>query len=375
MPYSLRDYTPDDKLCQHLYPEAFAQIMPLETICEVLSSSQAWEEREQKLNMVSIISLLLAMGLFPRLSIPHVLSKLAQGTRFVWADPGIELAGPNAISYRRQQLGILPLRRLFETVCRARATPETRGAFRFGYHVMALDSTLENVPDTPANDAVFGRTSSNHGQSAFPQVRGTYLLECGTHLLVDAVFAPCRPSEQLSAPFLLPRLKRGMLLLLDRGFHRAKLFWAMRQSEAHVLGRLSASAILHYDRQLADGTYLAWLYPDDDQGHQRGKPMAVRVIEYRLDDPLRNPTGETHRLVTSLLNPRTAPALDLINLYHERWEIELAIDELDTHQRLCQRTLRSLTPQAGDPGTLRPFVGLLRCACPHAGIGFASGAG
>lgn len=321
----------------------------------MLSTCQAWQEREQKRNMVSIISLLIALGLFPRLSIADALYKLAQGTRFVWADPGIEVAGPNAVSYRRKQLGILPLRRLFETVCCPRATPQTPGAFRFGYHLMALDSTLENVPDTPANDAVFDRTSSNHGPSAFPQVRGTYLLECGTHLLVDAVFAPCRPSEQLSALLLLPRLKRGMLLLLDRGFHSSKLFCAIRQTGAQVLGRLSASAILHDERQLADGTYLAWLYPDDAQGHQRGKPMPVRVIEYRLDDPIRNPTGETHRLVTSLLNPRTAPALALIDLYHERWEIELAIDELDTHQRLCQRTLRSLTPE----GVIQELYGLL----------------
>src|SRR5437588_1462973 len=146
MPYNLRDYAPDDKLCQHLYPDVFAQFIPLETICEVLSTCEAWEEREQKLNMVSIISLLIAMGLFPRLSIADVLYKLAQGTRFVWAEPGIEVPGPNAVSYRRQQLGILPLRRLFETVCRPRATPETPGAFRLGYHLMALDSTLENVP-------------------------------------------------------------------------------------------------------------------------------------------------------------------------------------------------------------------------------------
>ena len=49
-------------------------------------------------------------------------------------------------------------------------------------------------------------------------------------------------------------------------------------------------------------------------------------------------------MITTLLNPRLAPAHDVACAYHERWEIEIVIDEIDTHQRLVGRTLRSLTP-------------------------------
>jgi len=52
-----------------------------------------------------------------------------------------------------------------------------------------------------------------------------------------------------------------------------------------------------------------------------------------------------HRLVTTLLDPQQAPALELIGLYHERWEIELVIDELKTHQRLSPQPLRSKSPE------------------------------
>ena len=52
-----------------------------------------------------------------------------------------------------------------------------------------------------------------------------------------------------------------------------------------------------------------------------------------------------YRLVTTLLNPRVAAALTLIELYHERWEVELVIDEIKTHQRLQRKVLRSKTPQ------------------------------
>jgi hypothetical protein len=51
-----------------------------------------------------------------------------------------------------------------------------------------------------------------------------------------------------------------------------------------------------------------------------------------------------HRLVTTLLDPAAAPALDLICTYHERWEVELTVDEVDTHQRLAGRPLRSRRP-------------------------------
>ncbi len=55
-------------------------------------------------------------------------------------------------------------------------------------------------------------------------------------------------------------------------------------------------------------------------------------------------SGEIHRLLTTLLDPERCPALDLVCAYHERWEIELIIDETDTHQRLADRPLRSLKP-------------------------------
>jgi hypothetical protein len=50
-----------------------------------------------------------------------------------------------------------------------------------------------------------------------------------------------------------------------------------------------------------------------------------------------------HRLITSLLNPRVAPARALVDTYHARWEAEVAFDELETHQR-PPRPLRRRPP-------------------------------
>lgn len=355
MSYSLRQIAPDDKFCHDLYLDVFDQIIAPALIAEVLDECGAWEKREQKLNMVSTLAFLIAMDLFPTLSQAHVFQAIAQGLRYVWPEPDIELPGASALAYRRRQLGLDPLIHLFGRVCRPLATKQTPGAFRFGLRLMALDSTVENVPDTLANELAFGRSASQHGQSAFPQVRGLYLLECGTHAIISAIFAPCRPSEQWGAFLLLHALTPEMLLMWDRGFFNARLFKLARDRGAHVLARLPAGALTSCHQRLADGTYLAWLYPDDDHGHQRGTPMLVRVIEYTITDPLLPGYGQTHRLVTTLLDPQTAPALELIETYHERWEIEIAIDEIDTAQRLCQHTLRSLTPE----GVLQELYGVL----------------
>jgi hypothetical protein len=96
-------------------------------------------------------------------------------------------------------------------------------------------------------------------------------------------------------------------------------------------------------RTLADGSYLAYLYPSDYGRRKRGERVLVRVITYTITDPALPGYGEQHRVITTLLNPRLASAHAIACAYHERWEIEIVIDEIDTHQRLVGRTLRSLT--------------------------------
>jgi hypothetical protein len=344
MPYSIRQIAPESCFCHELRLDVFEEIIPASLISEVLSDTHAWEQRERSLNMHVTISLIITMGLLPNESIPHVLQTMAQGLRYIWPDPEIRLPGGSALSQRRRQLGVGPLRELFQRVCQPRATPEMAFAFAFGLRLMAIDSTLEDVPDTFANDLAFGRPSSQHGPGAYPQVRGTYLQECGTHLIVDAAFGSYRSSEQRLAYQLLGRIGPGMLVLLDRGLCPARLLQVLRALGAHAIGRLASNVVPTYIRQLRDGSYLAYLYPQDDSGKQQGTPMLVRIIEYSIDDPQRVGHGEIHRLVTTLLNPRTIPAQQVIETYHERWEIELSIDEIDTHQRLCRRTLRSQTP-------------------------------
>ena len=89
---------------------------------------------------------------------------------------------------------------LFVRTVRPLATPETPEAFLGGLRVMAVDGTVLDVPDSPANARVFGYPGSRPGtQAAFPKVRLVMLVEAGTHLIVDALMCPYRIGERVRA--------------------------------------------------------------------------------------------------------------------------------------------------------------------------------
>ena len=109
--YSLRHIAPESKFAHALHLDVFEQIIPAALIRDVLTETQSWEDREKTLNMPMVIATIIAMGLFAHVSIPHVLHKIAQGLRYIWPEPNVRLPGGSVISQRRQQLGVLPLRR------------------------------------------------------------------------------------------------------------------------------------------------------------------------------------------------------------------------------------------------------------------------
>jgi hypothetical protein len=218
---------------------------------------------------------------------------------------------------------------------------------------MALDSTLKSVADTKANAKVFGRCSGGKGTSAFPQVRLSLLAECGTHLVVDAVFAPSRPSEQHGARRLLPSLRPGMLLLWDGGYHGYPLLWDFKQTEADLLAALPSEDRPEVVERLADGTSLVRVWKR--KGSRKDPPVLMRLLEYTFTDPALPGSEQPRRLLTTLLDPQEAPAEALITLSHERWEIERIVAELERLSPFLQARIRSETPF----GVIQELYGLL----------------
>lgn len=355
MGFRIRQFEAESKFVGHLSLQGIDRAVPHSEILVAVEQEGAREQRARKLNAVATMLLIIAMNIFTHLSMADVLTKIAQGLRYVWPDPDCDVAGKGAISYRRYQLGARPLVTLFRRVCRPLAKPETPGAFLFGRRLMAIDGTTENVPDTPENVAAFGRWHNHRGPAAFPQVRAVYLVECGTHAIVDAGFWPIHTSERKGALRMLRSVQPGMLVLADRGLFEYDLIEGIVQHQSDVLARLPGHVKAKPVQSLEDGSYLAYIYPSDQRRRRHGEHRLVRVIEYTIDDPARPGHGKRHRLVTTLLDAKAYPALGLVCAYHERWEIEIAIDEIDTHQRLLDRPLRSLKPV----GVIQELYGLL----------------
>lgn len=355
MRYRLREIDAENKFCQELHVEAINRVLPVEEIKAALDAENIQTSRVRKLNLLVTVLIIVGMNLYPFLSIGHVMQKMARGLRFIWPDPNYDVVKDSALSYRRYQVSPRVMVRLFRQICRPIATPDTKGAFLFGLRMMAIDGTEETIPDTPANEAVFGRHHTGRSPAAFPQVQAVYLAECGTHVIVDAGFWPIHTSERVGGRRLLRSVTADMLVMWDRGFHEYDMIVGVQERQAHVLGRLPAHVKPERVITLPDNSYLAYLFPSDYQRRKQGQRCLVRIIEYKLTDPALADTNEIHRLVTTLLDSDHYLAIDLVCAFHERWEIEIAIDEMDTHQRLSQRTLRSLKPV----GVIQELYGLL----------------
>lgn len=326
---------------------ALQRLIPRVTVQAVLRRTGHARRRYLRLPAWFMVWFVIALGLFCRDCYRQV---------FKWLQPFRRHGTPgrSTLCEARQRLGVAPLLQLTQQVLQLRATPQTPGAFYQGLRLMALDGFVLDVPDTPANARVFGRPGSGRGPAAFPQARVLALCEVGTHVLYKTQIKPCRCGEVTMAPALVRHLQPDMLLLWDRGFLSYDLVQQVRQRDAHLLARIKNNLVFRPLRRLSDGSYLAKLYPSPRHRARDEGGIEVRIIEYTLNDPGRPDSGKKHRLLTTLLSATRHPAKRLIVLYHERWEEEVTIDEVKTHQRE-RPVLRSETPA----GVVQEIQGLL----------------
>jgi hypothetical protein len=281
--------------------------------------------------------------------------------RQVWrwfVDFSTQLATPGrtTLCMARQRLGTRVLIELAKAVLRPLGNAGTSGCFYKGMPLRALDCCNLSLFDSPANRRVFTpsrpprrkRRGGRRPAPAFPQAKLCCLCETGTHAMLNWGLKPVHWADCNMAPALLKKLEKGQLVLWDAAFYSAGNLDLVLQAQAHLLGRLSWSIKPQKIQTLRDGSYLARL----PVGRRKWGPV-VRIIEYTLQG-LTSTRHKKHRLVTTLLDPVEYPAVELAELYHTRWELELGFDEVETHQ-LQQRVLVSQTPA----GVVQEVAGVL----------------
>ena len=337
----------DQRLSDHVALGVLTRAFPPELVDVVIAETGRGQQRSRLLPARLVAYYVLAMALFSQASYEEVMRNLVEGLAWEsgWRQRW-QVPTKSAIFQARARLGAEPVQRLFAEGCVPLATPDTPGAFYRDWRLVSMDGTCLDVADTPANDEAFGRPGSGRGEGvgAFPQVRLVAVAECGTHAMFAAAMGPYATGESTLARGLLDRLGAGMLCLADRGFTAHPLFTAAAATGADLLWRAKGNAVLPELERFADGSYRSEIVATADKRTRRNV-TAVRVVEYRLNDPGRPQAEEVrYRLLTTIMDPDAAPAGDLAALYAERWEVETALDELKTHQRGPRAVLRSKTP-------------------------------
>ncbi len=323
------------------------RVFPPELVDEVIASAGRTEQRHGSLPARVMAYFCIGMALYSEGSYEDVLSQLTDGLS--WASGWQESHTPpskSAIFQARARLGAQPLAALFARVAEPIGTQGTPGVWLAGRRLVAIDGTCLDVADTGVNAEYFGRPGTSKGeQAAFPQARVVALAECSTHAIFAANVGTYAQSEAALTEPLVERLKPGMLLTADRGFFSYALWRRAAGTGADLLWRVRTDRTgpkpTHLE-DLPDGSWLAHLLQTHSASARAQEPMLVRVIDYTIDDGRANPTS--YRLFTTLTDPNEATAVELAGAYTQRWEIELAFDELKTHQRGPRTVLRSKSP-------------------------------
>jgi hypothetical protein len=321
-----------------------ASAFPRATIDQVLVETGKASQRERELPAHVVVYYVIALALYMQVSYQEVLRCLLEGVQWLLGpEAAVKVTGKSGISQARTRLGSEPLKQLHDRLVQPVAVKQTKGAWYRKWRLVSLDGTTLAVPDTAANEAAFGRPGESRGKAAYPLVRVVSLVESGTHVLFGTLLDAYRVSEVALAAQVVQRLQPGMLCLADRNFFSYELWRKAHATGCELLWRMKSNAVLPCEQRLDDGSYLSTIYPSAKDRRHGTKAVTVRVVEYEL---VGLPDAEPiYRLVTTILQPQEAPAQELAALYHERWEIETALDELKTHLRGSHIVLRSKTPE------------------------------
>jgi len=316
---------------------------PIAAIQAILGETGKTSVRQRDLPAHVVVYYVIALALYMQSSYREVLRCLLEGIQWLLG-PGasVKVTGKSGISQARTRLGWEPLQRLHDGVVKPIAVASTKGAWYRTWRLVSVDGSTLDTADEKENEKAFGRPSASRGKSAFPQVRFVALVENGTHVLFGTRMAGVDTGEVTLAKQVLSSLAKGMLCLADRNFFGFELWNQARWTGAELLWRVKKNLRLPCEKRLPDGSYLSRVYASPKEQRHGQNGVVVRVVEYRLEGiPGAEPI---YRLLTTILDHQAAPATELAALYHERWEIETALDELKTHLRGSRIVLRSKTP-------------------------------
>jgi hypothetical protein len=308
--------------------EVFASILRNDWIDQALAATGRQTQRERKLPAPFTVWLVIAMGFFRNLSIENILNRMGNvlGIGSLWTAGDAPTSGSTVEA--RDRLGFGPLRLLVKKFRDWILDTHSAAMSWKGMLLLVLDGTTFKVPDSDQNRRRFGLPGASRGRAAFPQMRALFLVSAQLRFVLTALFAPYRRGEIPLALRMLDLIPKGALVLLDRNFNAWQFLLGLRDRGHHFLVRAKDGMRGQTLAVLGAGDRLVEMkIPRALKTRLPSLPKSavVREISARIH-------GKPFRFFTSLLEPSTYSAVELVFLYAKRWEEEIGLDEIKTHQ-------------------------------------------
>jgi hypothetical protein len=226
---------------------------------------------------------------------------------------------------------------LMRRALRPLATRRHRDAFWRDWRLVALDGTQFSLGNTPQVLAERPKSRTRRGRAAFAKLTTAVLLEIGLHNPLAAAIGRQGESEWALAHRLLAHLPKRALLLADRLYGCAAFAVEARTAcervGSHFLVRVRTHIKPQVRQRLADGSRLVRVAVRERRGRSYHLVGWLDIREIRVRVRREGQRGREVRLWTTLLDPATAPALELAQLYARRWEHELYYREVKRQLR------------------------------------------
>ncbi len=264
----------------------------------------------------------------------------------------------SAYCQARRKLPLAVIQTLAKRIGAILQTSTATSGLWHGHRPVLLDGTGCSMPDTPGLQKHFGQPGAQRKGCGFPVAHLLTAFDGYHGLLLGVEVAALRTHDLALVPAIHPCLRRGDLLVADRGFcsfaHLALIQRGGMEACIRVHQRQIVSFRRHHrragtsQRRTAGAPSSRWrkrLGPDDqlvewlrsknrpswisDEAYE-GLPdwIQVRELRYRIRTAGFRTRAVT--LVTTLLDPIRYPAGELRELYRTRWGVETDLRHLKT---------------------------------------------
>jgi hypothetical protein len=213
-----------------------------------------------------------------------------------------------------------------------------------GQRVVLLDGSTLSLPDTAANQEAYPQQRSQRPGVGFPIARWVALLGLATGALLASAFGPWRGKQTGETALfrtLLDDLERGDVLVADRYYCSYWLVALVLLRGVHVVFR--KHQLRHTDfrtgRRLGRNDHVVtWSKPARPAWMERADyealPTTLSLREVRTQITTPGCRVKDLVVVTTLLDANAYQMVDILDLYHERWHVEIDLRSIKTQMKM-----------------------------------------